>query len=278
MKANLIENKFIETMELVAASKLTAEEVKNDKVLYNKVAVIAYEFFERVVLKSSRNKSYINSTGIEPMEFIDDVVMHFLKNLDKVIECDSVYRVRFVVMMANNKVVDKVRGWYRMYPVKNKKNNEEKIDMNEIDKNENEETYDVINFLDEITWGTIAAEYDVEMEYENREMSKVVLKALATVTKPLDTIAFLGTILGWKTSDLSEMLITAGLENTLYEILKVTINTYDVDIEMFDEIISASKACNKSYENENSKQLSATLSRCNYNAKEAVKKILRKEM
>lgn len=275
MKTNLIENKFNETMELVVASKLTAEEVKNDKVLYNKVAIIAYEFFEKVVLKSSRNKSYINSTGIEFTEFVDDVVMHFLKNLDRVIGCDSAYRIRFVVMMANNKVVDKVRNWYRMYPVKIKYDNE---DINENNKVENEETYEVINFLDEITWGTIAADNDIEMEYENREMSKVVLKTLVKVTKPLDTIAFLGTILGWKTSDLSEMLITTGLENTLYEILKMTINTYDVDIEMFDEIISASKTCNKNYENENSRQLSATLSRCNYNAKEAVKKVLRKEM
>ena len=270
MKANVIEKNFKETLNIIAGLGMTAEEIKSNAKFYNELAIEAMEYFGKVALLSNRNRSAINSTGIEFDEFLDDVVMHFLNKLDDVIACDESGRIPFIINMTNNKVIDKVRAWNRIYGTTKKKNEDSSVE-------ETDEQIEVaVSFLDELSWGFVADKHNIEQEYEDREMAKLVLATLASEAKAYDAVAFMAiNILGWKTSTYAEKLMVDGYQNTLVEVLSSVMNIFNLEMSMFNNIIQDSRS--KTYEiSHDAKKLTADLSRRSYSAKETVKKVLRK--
>lgn len=121
MNATAIEHKFKTKLASIAALRITAAEIKNNANLYDSLIMSAYYYFAEVVLRSRKNYSLINSTGIERDEFLDDVLMHFLSKLDAILACPKEQLIPFTVKLANNKVIDKVRSYQRLYPVIYKK-------------------------------------------------------------------------------------------------------------------------------------------------------------
>lgn len=271
MKANVIEKNFKETLNVIATMNLSAKEVKADTVLYNELAIKAMEYFGKVALLSNRNRIAIKSTGIEFDEFLDDVVMHFLDHLDAVIACDESGRIPFIINMTNNKVIDKVRAWNRIYGT-NKKDSKDNSD-----NTENEEKEATVGFLDELAWRFITDNTDIAQNYENYEMACLIVNTLANKAKAFDAVTFMAiNILGWKTGKLADKLIEQGYKPVLFEILTTVMNIFDIKMETFSKIISDSNNNNYTFDMTN-KKLAADLSRKSYTAKDAVKKVLRKE-
>lgn len=282
MKANNIEKNFKDTLNIIAGLGMTADEIKNNTELYNELAVEAMEFFGKVALTSSRNRSAINSIGNELFdEVLDDVVMHFLNKLDKVIACEEAGRIRFVINMTNNKVIDKVREVNSIYGITKRSfgNADDADDSADRDEaSEKKSGMDAkVNFMDDLAWSFVADKLNIEQEYENREMAKLVLATLANEAKAYDAVAFMAVnVLVWKTSAYAEKLMAVGYQRTLVEVLSAVMDIFNVEMNMFQAIILDSR--NKAYEiNQDAKKLTADLSRRVYSAKETVKKVLRKE-
>lgn len=272
MKANTIEKNFKNTLNIIAAMNLSAEQIKENSKLYNALAFEAMEFFGKVALLSSRNRACINSTGIEFDEFVSDVTMHLLRNLDTVLACDESGRIPFIINMTNNKVIDKVRAWNRIYGT-----TKPKSDKNNYSDFADESDNARVCFLDETAWGFIADKTDIEQSYENNEMARLTIKVLANKAKSMEAVAFMATtILGWKTSELADKLIENGYRSVLFEVLSTVMNTFNISPDIFASLITDCN--NNEYTfNMDIKKLAADLSRKSYTAKETVKKILSKE-
>lgn len=271
MKANVIEKNFKDTLNVIAAMNLSAEEIKSDIGLYNELAIEAMEYFSKVALLSNRNRSAIKSTRIEFDEFLDDVVMHFLGHLDAVIACDESGRIPFIINMTNNKVIDKVRAWNRIYETT------KKDPKDNSDNTEAEEKEATVGFLDDLAWIFIADNTDIAQNYENHEMACLIVETMANKAKAFDAVTFMAiNILGWKTGELADKLIEQGYKPVLFEVLTTVMNIFDMKMEAFANIISDSNSNNYTFEM-TSKKLAADLSRKSYAAKDAVKKVLRKE-
>lgn len=274
MKANKIEKNFKDTLSIISVMKLSSEDIKRNSKLYNELAIEAMEFFGKVALLSSRNRNAINSTGIEFDEFLDDVVMHFLRNIDAVIACDESCRIPFIINMTNNKVIDKVRAWNRIYGTTKPKSDENNCSAS-VEKNNNA----AVNFLDETAWSFIADKMDIEQDYENKEMAQLIIEVLANRTKSIEALAFMATtILRWKTSELAVKLINDGYKTVLFEVLHEVVNIFNISPNIFATIISDSNKNNYNFNMMSAKTLAVDLSRKSYTAKDTVKKILRKEL
>lgn len=276
MNATAIEHKFKTKLASIAALRITAEEIKNNANLYDSLIMSAYYYFAEVVLRSRKNYSLINSTGIERDEFLDDVLMHFLSKLDAILACPKEQLIPFTVKLANNKVIEKVRSYQRLYPVIYKKN---AVPHTAVSGGTCPEDHvfslRLINLLDDAAWEYIRDNRNIEQEYEDRDTALRILLILASSDRPLDVLSFLAlNVIGWKNALLADHIIHYGYGTVLLEVLSDTADLFDVDIGIFRHIIEKNQQSPSTFDTKNPKQLSAVLSRSSYNAKAAVKKAL----
>lgn len=272
MKATVIENHFKGMLNDIAAMQISAKQIRENARLYNELSEEAYTYFAKVVLLSGKNRSNIKSTGIPFEEFVDDLLLYFLDHLDSILACDPEGRIPYIVWKANRMVIDKVRRWNRMYGTTRKAGCDGE-DLRETAGVKSEEA--AVGFLDELAWSFVADDTDIEQDWENREMARLVLKTLATKAKSFDAVAFMATnILGWKTGFLADKLLSVGYQPVVSEVLSDVIHLFGPDPDVFSGILEDSRNTSYTFQKDAGK-LAANLSRRSYTAKDTVRKLLR---
>lgn len=177
-----IEKEYKEFLNTLKSRNLTAEAIQNDYFTYNDAAEKTFEYLSKVALRSVRNRNLINATGYDFDMFADDITMHILRKLDAVLACNSDYVIPFIITLVNNEVVSICRKWERTYPSLKKATKVSNVDSYPVDAKEPDYN-SVFNFLDDVAWGLIADDIDIEediIRQENMvENHATVLKALA---------------------------------------------------------------------------------------------------
>lgn len=177
-----IEKEYKEFLNTLKTRNLTAETIKNDYSTYNDAAEKTFAYLSKVALRSVRNRNLINATGYDFDMFADDITMHILRKLDAVLACNSDYMIPFIITLVNNEVISICRKWERTYPSLKKTNKVSNMGDCPVDAKEPDYN-SVFNFLDDVAWGLIAADIDIEediIRQENMaENNATVLKALA---------------------------------------------------------------------------------------------------
>lgn len=180
-----IEKEYKEFLNTLKARNFTADTIKDDYFTYNDTAEKTFEYLSKVALRSGRNRNLINATGYDFDMFTDDITMHILRKLDAILACKNDFVIPFIITLVNNEVVSICRKWERTYPslkkiVKPSNDSDFPMDTKEPDYNS------VFNFLDDVAWGLIADDTDIEediIRQENMvENRATVLKALANST------------------------------------------------------------------------------------------------
>lgn len=117
-KAEIVEQQLNSIFSRLASEGIYYDTVRDHCELFNELIITAYTFFSEVALRTRRNFSQINSTGIEFDEFIDDAIMKLIdKNyFNVIIRCDEDIRIPYIMRTVNNLVTDKDRAWFRIYP------------------------------------------------------------------------------------------------------------------------------------------------------------------
>ncbi len=223
MNAATIEKNFKEYLLQLASLTISANEIKNDHAMYNDCAAKSYEYFSKVVLLSKRNRSLINNTGYEFDMFTNDIVLHFLNNLDYVLSCSSEQIIPFIVTMANHKVIDIVRKWNKIYFAPNS----------------------AVIFLDDASWNLLSSDTDTEGEYlrkeENAELHKLCLIALnnISVCSKFEAVSLLATkVLTTngkciKTKFLAEAIDHAGLNAISKACFETVANVFNISYDKY---------------------------------------------
>lgn len=183
MNVTKIEKEYKDFLINLKARNMTAESIQNDFFIYNETAEKTLEYLSKVALRSVRNRNLINATGYEFDMFADDITMHMLRKLDDIFACDNDFIIKYIIKMVNNQVISICRKWESTYPTL-KKTSKTTAEINDTaDENRDPEFNSVINFLDDVAWGLIADDTDIEediIRQENMiENHEAVIKALA---------------------------------------------------------------------------------------------------
>lgn len=183
MNVTKIEKEYKDFLITLKARNMTAESIQNDFFTYNEAAEKTLEYLSKVALRSVRNRNLINATGYEFDMFADDITMHMLRKLDDILACDNEFIIPYIVKMVKNKVVSICRKWESTYPtVKKPTKTTEDINDTAVENRE-PEFNSVVNFLDDVAWGMIADDTDIEEDIIRKENMienhETVIKALA---------------------------------------------------------------------------------------------------
>lgn len=245
MNAATIEKNFKEYLLQLASLTISANEIKNDHAMYNDCAVKSYEYFSKVVLLSKQNRSLINNTGYEFDMFTNDILLHFLNNLDYVLSCSSEQIIPFIVTMANHKVIDIVRKWNKIYFTPN--NAKRKYRNSNATKNNciQPALNNTVIFLDDASWNLLSSDTDIEGEYlrkeENAELHKLCLIALnnISVCSKFEAVSLLATkVLTTngkciKTKFLAEAINHAGLDAISKACFETAANVFNISYDKY---------------------------------------------
>lgn len=177
-----IEKEYKEFLNELKNRSLTAEAIQSDYFVYNDAAEKTFEYLSKVALRSVRNRNLINATGYDFDMFADDITMHILCKMDAVLACNNDYVIPFIITLINNEVVSICRKWERTYPSLKKTTKSSNVEDHSVDTKEPDYN-SVFNFLDDVAWGLIADDVDIEADIIHQENmvenNATVLKALA---------------------------------------------------------------------------------------------------
>ena len=248
-----IENDYKEYLMTLKSLNTTMRSIKDDRIKYNELAEKTLEFISKVVLlRCSRNRNLINSTGYEFDMFADDISMHIINKLDIILSCDKENMIRFIVTLSNNKVLDIFRKWNRTYPsLTPPKTPYTSADSNNGGNNTETENKSVFNFLDDVSWGFIAADTNIETEILNKEQEieqhTTVLKALKNTNSctRFEVLSLLATKVitisdnrCTKTRKLAEAIDTHGLYSVSVEYFEMASTIFNISYEDYFDCFS----------------------------------------
>lgn len=149
-----VEKDYKEFLDEMKLNGMTAEALKSVPEKYNEAAEKTLDFLSQLVLRSSRNRSLINATGYPRDMFADDITLHILRKLDAILACSNEAVIPYTVKLVNREVVSICRKWKRTYP-----------DVKENAAQADEaEPHPMVSFLDDVAWGMIADDTNVEDE------------------------------------------------------------------------------------------------------------------
>lgn len=183
MNVTKIEKEYKDFLITLKARNMTADSVQNDFFIHNDTAEKTFEYLSRVALRSVHNRTLINATGYEFDMFADDITMHMLRKLDDILACNDEYIIPYIVKLVKNKVVSICRKWESTYPSLKKTRKTTKENNDATEDNREPEFNSVVNFLDDVAWGLIADDTDIEEDIIRQENTlenhEAVIKALA---------------------------------------------------------------------------------------------------
>lgn len=239
-----IEKNFKEYLNTLKNLNATATSIKESYDKYNHLAEITMEFVSKVVLLSSKNRNLINSTGYDFSMFADDITMHIMDKLDAVLSCSPDQMIPFIVTMTNRKVIDICRKWMRTYPTHTQINSTSAMDVNNNNNNKDYNMRPIVTFLDDIVWGLIADETDMEAEIlrqeETKERHSTVLNVLknANSCSRFEIVSLLYTKVFtnndnkcMKTRTLAETLDKFGLNSVSETCLKTAKTVFNIALD-----------------------------------------------
>lgn len=159
-----IEKEYRDYLRALKERCMTAAAVEKDAFIYNDAAEKTLAYLSRVALRSVRNRNLIGTTGFDFDMFADDITMHILRKLDAILTCVPEHMMAFLVSIVNNEVVSICRKWQRMNPkMKDTSEGARAEEDNELENGR------LVRQLDEVAWGRIAADIDVEESLIRRE-------------------------------------------------------------------------------------------------------------
>lgn len=255
MNADTLEMNFKKTLNEAAAAGLTAEQIRADRRLYNKLAEEAYEYLSKVVLRGSRNRSCIRSTDIPFEEFADDALMYFMEHLDAILACGEDGRIPYIVWKVSRIVIDKLRTWSRSCGVRRK------------GPDGAPERSESVQLLDDVGWSLIPDGTDLEQSFDDREETKQVLRSLAESGRAADAVSLIATAaLGWKPAQLADRIVQKGFACAAAEVLGAAAGTFGLSASEFSALAESSRTVSFAPDAD-AKKLAADISRRSYTAR-----------
>lgn len=138
------------------------------------------EYVSCVALRSRRNRGLVemmSRTGYMSDMCTDDITMHIMKKSNELLKCPADKRIPMLVTMVNFKLIDIVRKWSRENPT-----------VKSGGRAENDETHidsALFSLMDDVSWGMLASDTDIEAEYiereDERERAELLVSALESI-------------------------------------------------------------------------------------------------
>lgn len=246
MNVTKIEKEYKDFLISLKTRNMTAESIQNDFFIYSETAEKTLEYLRKVALRSVRNRNLISTTGYEFDMFADDITMHMLRKLDNVFACDNDFIIKYIIKMVNNQVISICRKWESTYPTF-KKTSKTTVEINDtVDENREPEFNSVVNFLDDIAWGLIADDTDIEediIRQENMiENHKEVIKVLANTNacSRFEMVSLLATKVitnsddrCMKTRALAEAIDAIGLDTVSEACFEKAASVFDISSDTY---------------------------------------------
>lgn len=248
-----IENKLKSKLDTFNQMRIMSTDLQDPLLLddYNDFAQIALDFFGEVALLNVRNRQLLRTMSMDPSDFAVDCTLELIKGLDRVLALPPTDRIRYIVTLANNQVIDKFRTF-------------------------NNEIKHVID-LDEISWGQLESPSNTSQSILDRDLAQRIIQTACTL-KPLELLSFLSiNALDWKPSFVADKLIELGFESLLSEVIYATCMNFDLDNIKYKQNTSGSFEFKFNQSQVDYRRLTANISKSNFNAKNEIKKTLRFE-
>ena len=152
------------------------ETIRQNPMEYNKLGELTFKFVKNVVLKSSHNKSNISSTTLEYDEVVNMVTTKVIRKTDEVLAVSEKGMIPFVMTIASRETSDICKKWRRQYLKKKDKMDEDEEGTDQMSENEGkksgndkEERESRFVDFDEVKWGTLRDDYNLEEDCMRNE-------------------------------------------------------------------------------------------------------------